>query len=111
MALSNLAFAEETNIAKEEVEKIQVTGSYIKKSSADAAEPVQVLDHNFIQSTGATTISELIGKLAISSGAENQADSFSQASTQGSGNCTLIGLVKAKELLLMLTMFQAMKQE
>lgn len=84
----------------EEVERIQITGSYIKRTSADAAEPVQVLDHNFIQSTGATTISELIGKLAISSGAENQADSFSQASTQGTGNVNLRGLGLSSTLVL-----------
>lgn len=99
MALSNLAFAEESNI-EEEIEKISVTGSYIKRTSADAAEPVQILDHNFIQSTGATTVSELIGKLAISSGAENQADSFSQASTQGTGNVNLRGLGLSSTLVL-----------
>lgn len=100
MALSTPALAEESAIDEEKVEKIQVTGSYIKRTSADAAEPVQVLDHNFIQSTGATTVSELIGKLAISSGAENQADSFSQAATQGTGNVNLRGLGLSSTLVL-----------
>lgn len=99
-ALSTMSFAEETNTEEVKVEKIIVTGSYIKRTSADAAEPVQVLDHNFIQSTGATTVSELIGKLAISSGAENQADSFSQASTQGTGNVNLRGLGLSSTLVL-----------
>ncbi|MEP1868488.1 MAG: TonB-dependent receptor [Paraglaciecola sp.] len=86
--------------AQQDVEKIQVTGSYIKRTAVDASEPVQVLDYNFIQSTGATTISELIGKLAISSGAENQADSFSQAATQGTGNVNLRGLGLSSTLVL-----------
>ncbi|GHE82449.1 TonB-dependent receptor plug domain-containing protein [Thalassotalea profundi] len=100
IALSTVTHAEEANIKEEKVEQIQVTGSYIKRVAADAAEPVQVLDHNYIQSTGATTISELIGKLAISSGAENQADSFSQAATQGTGNVNLRGLGLSSTLVL-----------
>ena len=100
IAMSNIAIAEESKTTDDEIELIQVTGSYIKRSSADAAEPVQVLDHNFIQSTGATTVAELIGKLAISSGAENQADSFSQAATQGTGNVNLRGLGLSSTLVL-----------
>jgi iron complex outermembrane receptor protein len=100
IAMSNIANAEESKTTDDQIELIQVTGSYIKRSSADAAEPVQVLDHNFIQSTGATTVAELIGKLAISSGAENQADSFSQASTQGTGNVNLRGLGLSSTLVL-----------
>jgi len=88
------------NTGEEAAEVILVTGSYIKRTSVDAAEPVQVLDHNFIQSTGATTVAELIGKLAISSGAENQADSFTQASTQGTGNVNLRGLGLSSTLVL-----------
>jgi iron complex outermembrane receptor protein len=100
MALAGTVSAEESKSSEKEIEKIQVTGSYIKRTSADSAEPVQILDHNFIQSTGATTVSELIGKLAISSGAENQADSFSQASTQGTGNVNLRGLGLSSTLVL-----------
>jgi iron complex outermembrane receptor protein len=100
MALAGAVSAEESKEIEEKIELIQVTGSYIKRTSADSAEPVQVLDRNFIQSTGATTISELIGKLAISSGAENQADSFTQASTQGTGNVNLRGLGLSSTLVL-----------
>ncbi|MEP2652387.1 MAG: TonB-dependent receptor [Paraglaciecola sp.] len=85
---------------QDKVETIQVTGSYIKRTAVDAAEPVQVLDYNFIQSTGATTVAELISKLAISSGAENQADSYTQASTQGTGNVNLRGLGLSSTLVL-----------
>jgi iron complex outermembrane receptor protein len=99
-ALTLPVIAQEKNRSDKEFEKIQVTGSYIKRSSADAAEPIQILDHNFIQSTGANTVSELIGKLAISSGAENQADSFTQASTQGTGNVNLRGLGLSSTLVL-----------
>ncbi|MEP4889527.1 MAG: TonB-dependent receptor [Aliiglaciecola sp.] len=99
-ALSFASSAQETPNNDESFDRIQVTGSYIKRTSVDAAEPVQVLDYNYIQSTGATTVSELIGKLAISSGAENQADSFSQAASQGTGNVNLRGLGLSSTLVL-----------
>ena len=99
-SLTSPVIAQETKSTDAEVEKINVTGSYIKRTSADEAEPVKVLDFNFIQSTGATTVAELIGKLSISSGAENQADSFSQASTQGTGNVNLRGLGLSSTLVL-----------
>ncbi|MFT5839006.1 MAG: hypothetical protein ACI9UT_001507, partial [Flavobacteriales bacterium] len=44
-ALTLPVIAQEKNRSDKEFEKIQVTGSYIKRSSADAAEPVQILDH------------------------------------------------------------------
>lgn len=100
LALTSIASAQDSSIEKDDVERIIVTGSYIKRTSVDAAEPVQVLDRNFIESSGATTVSELIGKLAISSGAENQADSFTQASTQGTGNVNLRGLGLSSTLVL-----------
>lgn len=100
MALSNSVFSQNLSNEEDTTEKIRVTGSYIKRSAAIAAEPVQVLDRSFIQSSGATTVSELIGKLAISSGAENQADSFTQASTQGTGNVNLRGLGLSSTLVL-----------
>lgn len=98
LAVSNTAYAQEG--PTEEVEKIAVTGSYIKRAGVDAAEPIQVLDYNFIQSTGATTVAEVINKLSISSGSENQADSFTQASTQGTGNVNLRGLGLSSTLVL-----------
>jgi iron complex outermembrane receptor protein len=100
LALTSLASAQDASIKEDDVERVIVTGSYIKRTSVDAAEPVQVLDHNFIQASGATTVSELIGKLAISSGAENQADSFTQAATQGTGNVNLRGLGLSSTLVL-----------
>jgi iron complex outermembrane receptor protein len=100
MAISNVALAQEEPVENDSVERVLVTGSYIKRTSVDAAEPVQILDYNYIRSTGATTVSELIGKLAISSGAENQADSFTQAATQGTGNVNLRGLGLSSTLVL-----------
>ena len=82
------------------IEEIQVTGSYIKSSPGDAALPVQVLNRDYIDGIGATSVADVIGKLAISSGAENQTDSFTQGSTQGTANVNLRGLGLSSTLVL-----------
>jgi iron complex outermembrane receptor protein len=73
------------------LEEVVVTGSYIKGSAGDDALPVLLLDSDYIDSIGATTVADVIGKLTISSGAENQADSFTQGATQGTTNVNMRG--------------------
>ncbi|MDG1165324.1 MAG: TonB-dependent receptor [Porticoccaceae bacterium] len=82
------------------IEEIQVTGSYIKSTPGDAALPVQVLNRDYIDGIGAISVADVIGKLAISSGAENQTDSFTQGSTQGTANVNLRGLGLSSTLVL-----------
>jgi iron complex outermembrane receptor protein len=82
------------------IEEVQVTGSYIKGTAGDSALPVQILDRSYIDSIGATSVSDVIAKLAISSGTENQADSFTAGSTQGTANVNLRGLGLSSTLVL-----------
>lgn len=83
-----------------EIEEVVVTGSYLKSTPGDEALPVQVLDRNFIDGIGANSLSDVVANLAISSGAENQADSFTQGSTQGTANVNLRGLGLSSTLVL-----------
>ncbi|WP_299594649.1 TonB-dependent receptor [uncultured Microbulbifer sp.] len=82
------------------LEEVLVTGSYIKSSPGDAAVPVQVVGREFIDSIGATTVADVIAKLPLISGSENQADSFTQGSTQGTSNVNLRGLGLSSTLVL-----------
>ena len=82
------------------IEEVQVTGSYIKGTPGDSALPVQILDRSYIDSIGATSVADVIAKLAISSGSENQADSFTAGSTQGTANVNLRGLGLSSTLVL-----------
>lgn len=84
----------------DEIEEIMVTGSYIKSSPGDEPVPVQVMSRDDLDAIGATTVSDIISKLAISSGSENQADSFTQGSTQGTANINLRGLGLSSTLVL-----------
>ena len=82
------------------LEEIVITGSYIKGSGTDEASPVDVLDGDYIQKQGALTIGELTQKLAVSSGTENNPDSFTSGSTQGTSNVNLRGLGLTSTLVL-----------
>jgi iron complex outermembrane receptor protein len=82
------------------IEEVQVTGSYIKGTPGDSASPVQILDRSYIDSIGATSVADVISKLAISSGSENQADSFTAGSSQGTANVNLRGLGLSSTLVL-----------
>ena len=95
MAASSLSYSQDN-----EIEEVVVTGSYLKSTPGDEALPVQVLDRNFIDGIGANSLSDVVANLAISSGAENQADSFTQGSTQGTANVNLRGLGLSSTLVL-----------
>lgn len=84
----------------EEVEEVVVTGSYIKGSATDGASPVEVISRDTIELLGATTVADITRNLTVSSGAENNADSFTSGSTQGTSNVNLRGLGLSSTLVL-----------
>ena len=104
VAAASLLMATSMHIAAQnnsgQLEEVLITGSYIKGSPTDSALPVDVFDSAYIKSTGAMSIGEIINKLTVSSGAENQSDSFTQGSTQGTSNVNLRGLGLSSTLVL-----------
>lgn len=108
LALAIAALAASTSVlpvlaqeeANSQLEEVVITGSYIKSTPGDEALPVQILDSSYIQGIGATTAADIISKLSISSGSENQADSFTQGGTQGTSNVNLRGLGLSSTLVL-----------
>jgi iron complex outermembrane receptor protein len=85
---------------KDSVEEVIVTGSYLKGSAVDGASPVEVISRDTIENLGATTIADIIRNMAIDSGSENNADSFTSGSTQGSSSVNLRGLGLSSTLVL-----------
>ncbi len=96
MATSTTLLAQEAK----ELEEVLITGSYIKGSPTDSALPVDSFGREYIQSTGAISIGEITNKLTVSSGAENQSDTFTQGATQGTSNINLRGLGLSSTLVL-----------
>ena len=81
-------------------EEVIVTGSYIKGSPTDGASPVEIIGRDTIQNIGAMDVADITANLAINSGSENQADSFTSGSTQGRTNVNLRGLGLSSTLVL-----------
>jgi len=91
------ALAQQGNATQ--LQGIEVTGSHIRRVDAETADPIISLGHQFIQSTGATTLGELITKLPnISGGSETTA-----VNNGGTGETTpgLRGLTAARTLMLL----------
>ncbi|MFK7828640.1 MAG: TonB-dependent receptor [Congregibacter sp.] len=95
-AFSSTAFAQGSGL----IEEVLITGSFIKGTGENEASPVEVLDTGYIEKTGAITIAELTSRLAVSSGAENNPDSFTAGETQGTSNVNLRGLGLTSTLVL-----------
>ncbi|MDA9045794.1 TonB-dependent receptor [Gammaproteobacteria bacterium] len=82
------------------VEEVVVTGSYLKSSAKDGASAVEVIGRDTIEDLGASTAADIIRNIAVDSGSENNADSFTSGSTQGTSNVNLRGLGLSSTLVL-----------
>ena len=87
-------------LVAQEVEEVVVTGSYIKSSPTDGASPVEIIGRDEIDSLNATTIADITANIAVNSGSENNSDSFTQGSTQGTSNINIRGLGLSSTLVL-----------
>ena len=87
-------------LVAQEVEEVVVTGSYIKSSPTDGASPVEIIGRDEIDNLNATTIADITANIAVDSGSENNTDSFTSGSIQGSSNINLRGLGLSSTLVL-----------
>ena len=87
-------------LVEQEVEEVVVTGSYIKSSPTDGASPVEIIGRDEIDNLNATTIADITANIAVNSGSENNSDSFTQGSTQGTSNINIRGLGLSSTLVL-----------
>ena len=100
IALLFSAFAVVAQESTDSVEEVIVTGSYIKGSAKDGASPVEIIGRNTIEDLGATTIADITRNISVNSGSENNADSFTSGSTQGTSSINLRGLGLSSTLVL-----------
>ncbi|MGL5048941.1 MAG: TonB-dependent receptor plug domain-containing protein, partial [Shewanella sp.] len=93
-----LAAEADTTKAKEEVERIEVTGSRIKRTDMEGAVPVTVIDRAAIDMSGQTSVTDLLRNTTF-----NSAGSFrpqSGSSAQGTASLDLRGLGSSRTLVL-----------
>jgi iron complex outermembrane receptor protein len=87
--------------ASQPIARVEVTGSSIKRADVEGALPVQMVSHEDIKRSGATTTSELLTTLSSNSmvGAVNGAEGAG-LSTYGLSSASLRGLGASKTLVL-----------
>ncbi|MBV1774510.1 TonB-dependent receptor [Burkholderiaceae bacterium DAT-1] len=91
---------EETNPLR--VQKIEVTGSSIKRLDAEKALPVQRINREAIEKAGVTTASELLGMISANAAALSDGQSFSDISGQrGFNGANLRGIGVSSTLVLL----------
>jgi len=97
LALSALPAA-----AQQQLQKVEITGSSIKRIDAETAVPVQIITRDDIQKTGATTVEQLLQTVsAVSSSGGLTASSVSGATTGGISAVGLRGLTSLRTLVLL----------
>lgn len=83
----------------QKVEKIDVTGSNIKRVDAEGPAPVQIITRQDIERSGQTTVGEVLRNLPINSAASYD-DNFTGSFARGSSGVSLRGLGQKSTLTL-----------
>ncbi|MEP6738747.1 MAG: TonB-dependent receptor [Caldimonas sp.] len=88
--------------AAQQLERVEITGSSIKRIDAETALPVQVITREQIQKTGATNVEQLLQTISsISSSGGLATSSTSGATTGGISAISLHGLTSLRTLVLL----------
>ena len=83
----------------QKIEKIEVTGSNIKRVEAEGPAPVQIITRQDIERSGQTTVGEVLRNLPINSAASFD-DNFTGSFARGSSGVSLRGLGQKSTLTL-----------
>ncbi|MAH73504.1 MAG: TonB-dependent receptor [Cellvibrionales bacterium TMED49] len=83
------------------IEEVRVTGTHIKGLTQNEMVPITILQQHYIDGLAANSVSDIINKLTVSSGAENRSDSLTQGFSQGTENINLRGLGLSSTLVLL----------
>jgi iron complex outermembrane recepter protein len=83
------------------VERVEVTGSNIKRTDAETASPIQVITREQIEKSGATTITELLQRVPSSNAGSLSEIGSSASFAPGASSVSLRGLGSSATLVLL----------
>ncbi len=83
----------------ERVEKIEVTGSYIKRVDLEGAQPIQTIDREYLDQTGYNSVSDVLREMSANSFGSSRETSGSV--TGGTASVSLRGLGASRTLILL----------
>ena len=96
------AVAQTAPASGQQLERVEITGSSIKRIDAETALPVQVITREQIQKTGAANVEQLLQTIsAVSSSGGLTAASASGATTGGISAVSIHGLTSLRTLVLL----------
>jgi iron complex outermembrane recepter protein len=110
MAIGGLAITANANAQQapqQQVEKIEITGSSIKRIDAESSLPVTVIKREDIEKLGATSAAEIIERISVNSGqgyslsgaiGDSARPGFSGASLRGLGSTNTLVLLNGRRL-------------
>ena len=91
--LASLSQQPSQSAAQGAIEEIIVTGSYIRRESQfDSPSPLTTIGFEDIADLGVNEISDIIERLTINTGSQNNPDAFTQNASTGTTNINLRGL-------------------
>ena len=99
LVVTPLAFAQAPAPAPQKVEKIEVTGSNIKRIDAETPAPVQIITREDIEKTGKLTIGEVLRDLPGNTG-NSFNETFTNSFSPGASGVSLRGLGQKATLVL-----------
>ena len=83
------------------IEEIVVTGSYLgRRTELNAISPLEIVTHEELAALGVNEISDVIERLTINTGSQNNPDAFTQNFTTGTSNINLRGLGVSSTLVM-----------
>ena len=85
----------------QKIEKIEVTGSNIKRIEGESALPVTIISRDEIQKSGVTTAAELLDKIGANTGGYNVSVGVGDSGTPGLSSASLRGLGSTNTLILL----------
>ena len=106
IGMSTVAFAQEKTETTEKIQKVEVTGTSIKRTNTETASPVQVIKAEDIKRSGASNMTELLQTIpAITSGGQNDftsgngfAAGTATASLRGLGSASTLTLINGRRM-------------
>jgi len=102
LALAAPIVALAQNAPTQNLERVEITGSSIKRIESETSLPVQVITRDAIEKTGAVTVEQLLNTVtALSSSGQTPAAGVSSATTGGISGISLSGLNSTRTLVLL----------
>ena len=101
LIMTPMAFAQAQTPSAQKVEKIEVTGSNIKRVDAETAAPIQIITAEDLRKSGVTTISEALRNLPVANAGSLNDLGTSGSFAIGSSSISLRGLGASATLVLL----------